>query len=99
VALEGTGLALRRESEREDQRRRRNPRISDLAIIALAVIWLQKQPGLAEGELFTKRRSSNAAGRPDDFHERATWAPFDLYGKGRCRSAAETARSVVLCNL
>src|SRR5271155_5302448 len=68
-ALEGTGLAPRRDSERGDHRRGRSPRISDLAITALAVIWLQKQPGAAEGDLFAKGQSGNAPGPTRRFHE------------------------------
>jgi len=45
----GTGLALRLDSERRDHGRGMSPRISDLAITSMAVIWLQKQPGKAEG--------------------------------------------------
>ena len=48
--LEGPGLALRRNSKRGDHTRGRSPRISDLAITGLAVIWLQKQPGMAEDD-------------------------------------------------
>jgi hypothetical protein len=47
LALEGLP-ALCRGSERGDHRRGRSPRISDFATTALAVIWLQKQPGEAE---------------------------------------------------
>src|SRR5271154_1385636 len=68
-ALEGTGLAPRRDSERGDHRRGRSPRISDLAITALAVIWLQKQPGAAEDDLFAKGQSGNATGSTRRFHE------------------------------
>ena len=68
-ALEGTGLAPRRDSERGDHRHGRSPRISDLAITALAVIWLQKQPGAAEGDLFAKGQSGNAVGPNRRFHE------------------------------
>jgi hypothetical protein len=32
-------------------------RISDMAITPLAVIWLQKQPGEAAGDLFAKGQS------------------------------------------
>jgi hypothetical protein len=42
--------------------RGRSPRISDLATTALAVIWLQKQPGEAEGNPFAKGQSGKAAG-------------------------------------
>ena len=44
-------------------------RISDLATTALAVIWLQKQPGEAEGDLFAKGQSGNAVGPNRRFHE------------------------------
>ena len=37
-------MALRADSEHGGHGRGRNPCISDLAITALAVIWLQKQP-------------------------------------------------------
>jgi hypothetical protein len=43
-ALERAGVARRRDSEHGGHGRGRNPCISDLAITALAVIWLQKQP-------------------------------------------------------
>ena len=45
-----------------DHRRGRSPYISDLAITPLAVIWLQKQPGAAEGDLVAKGQSGNATG-------------------------------------
>ena len=45
-----------------DHGRGTNPRISDLAITALAVIWLQKQPGAAEGHLVAERQSGDAIG-------------------------------------
>src|SRR5271155_2418022 len=77
-ALEGTGLAPRRDSERGDHRRGRSPRISDLAITALAVIWLQKQPGAAEGDLFAKGQSGNATAPPGGSTNRATWAAEPL---------------------
>jgi hypothetical protein len=48
----------------------RNTRISDLAITALAVIWLQKQPGEAEGGLVAMGQSGNATGPARWFHER-----------------------------
>ena len=41
-------MALRQYSEHGGHGRGRNPCISDLAITALAVIWLQKQPEEAE---------------------------------------------------
>jgi hypothetical protein len=40
-----------------DHRRSRSPRISDLATTALAVTWLQKQPGSVEDDLFAKGQS------------------------------------------
>jgi hypothetical protein len=40
-----------------------------LATTALAVIWLQKQPGEAEGDLFAKGQSGNAASPNRRFHE------------------------------
>jgi hypothetical protein len=46
-----------------------NPRISDLAITVLAVIWLQKQPGEAEGDLVAKGQSGNATGPNRRFRE------------------------------
>jgi hypothetical protein len=52
-----------------DHRRSRSPRISDLATTALAVTWLQKQPGSVEGDLFAKGQSGNAAGSNRRFHE------------------------------
>jgi hypothetical protein len=73
-----TGLALRGDSERRDQRRGRSLRISDLAITALAVIWLQKQPGAAAGELFAKGQSGNATGPIRGSTNRATWAAEPL---------------------
>jgi hypothetical protein len=45
-----------------------SPRISDLAITALAVIWLQKQPGAAEGDLSAKRQSGKATDPTRRFH-------------------------------
>jgi hypothetical protein len=50
-------------------RRSRSPRISDLATTALAVTWLQKQPGEAEGDLFANGQPGNAAGSNRRFHE------------------------------
>src|ERR1700751_4028354 len=50
-------------------RRSRSPRISDLATTALAVTWLQKQPGEAEGDLFANGPPGNAAGSTRRFHE------------------------------
>jgi hypothetical protein len=47
----------------------RSPRISDLAITASAVIWLQKQPGEDEGDLVAKGQSDNATGPNRRFHE------------------------------
>jgi hypothetical protein len=41
----------------------------DLAITASAVIWLPKQPEEAEGDLFAKGQSGNAAGPDRRFHE------------------------------
>jgi hypothetical protein len=52
----------------------RDPRISDLAITLLAVIWLQKQPGVAESDLFAKGQSGNAAGPPGGSTNRAKGA-------------------------
>jgi hypothetical protein len=46
----------------------RSPRISDWAITALAVIWLQKQPGAAEGDLSAKRQSGKATDPTRRFH-------------------------------
>ena len=63
-----TGLALRGDSERGNHRRGRRPRISDFAITALAVIWLQKQPGAAEGDLSAKRQSGKATDPTRRFH-------------------------------
>jgi hypothetical protein len=40
-----------------------------LAITALAVTWLQKQPAAAEGDLFAQGQSGNATGRTRRFHE------------------------------
>jgi hypothetical protein len=45
----------------------RSPRVSDLA--ALAVIWLQKQPGDAEGDLSAKGQSGNPGGPIRRFDE------------------------------
>jgi hypothetical protein len=59
-ALEGPAWRFAGISEREDHRRARSPRISHSAITVLAVIWLQKQPGAAEGDLFAKGQSGNA---------------------------------------
>jgi len=54
-----TGPALCRDSQHRDRRRSRSPRISDLATSALAVIWLQKQPGEAEGDLVARFQSES----------------------------------------
>jgi hypothetical protein len=40
-----------------------------LAITALAVIWLQKQPAAAEVDLFAQGQSGDATGRTRRFHE------------------------------
>ena len=47
-------MAVRPDSNHGDHGRGKCPRISDLAITALAVIWQQKQPAEAERNLFAK---------------------------------------------
>jgi hypothetical protein len=73
VGFGRTNLALRPDSENGIAGRGRNPCISDLAIAALAVIWLQKQPEEA-GRLFAKGQSGNAASPNQRFHAPGPWA-------------------------
>jgi hypothetical protein len=74
-ALERPAWRFAAISERGDQRRGQSPRISDLAITALTVVWLQKQPAAAERDRFAKGQSGNATGGSTN---RAIWAAGPL---------------------
>ena len=73
LVLEGPARGFVWDPEHGDHRRGRSPRISDLAITELAVIWLQKQPGMAADDHLRSALPAMLPAPPGGSTNRATW--------------------------